>query len=155
MGQLFENISGAGAARTEAKSTQNLAEFNAAVSVQEAKGIRATAGFESRRQAVAGAKIKSAQTAAIATSGGLSSPVAADLAEAQAVELEIDNLLIGFEAATRAQRAETQADIDRLGGKIARQRGKNIARARNIELATTIGTAAAGTKTGKTLLSGF
>jgi hypothetical protein len=154
MGDIFENLSGAKASRAEGKSAQNLAEFNAAVSEQEAKAIRAKGTFEGRRAATDATARRSALKAKIATAGGASSPVAEDIIAAQAAEDELEQLLIGFEAETGARRAESQAAIDRLGGKAAKQRGKNRARAANIGLATQIATTPVGAK-GKTLLTGF
>ena len=114
MGDIFENISGASGEKAEAKSAQNLANFNAAVQVQEAKAIKSKGGFEGRRAAVEAVKRSSATTAAIATAGGLSSPVAGDIAAAQGAEDELEQLLIGFESEVGARRALSQADIDRV-----------------------------------------
>ncbi len=133
MGGLIETLSGAKAARTEGKSAQNIANFNAAVATQEAAAERQKAKFASERQAKRAAEIKSALTAKIAKAGGLGSPVAADLAAAQAKELKLENILIGFEGEVAARRAETQAELDILKGKLAKQRGKSKARAANIQ----------------------
>lgn len=140
MGGFFESLSGAKALRAEGKSAQNIANFNAAVAEQEAKAARTKAGFASKRQAKEAAKIKSAQIADIAAAGGLGSPVAADLTAEQAAELELENLLISFEGEVEAKRAETQAELDRLQGSLAKQRGKAAGRAANIRLGTQIAT---------------
>ena len=123
-------ISAAGAiqagrvAEAEGKSRQNIAEYNALVQEREAEALRQKAGFESKRQAKRAARVKSALTAALGAAGGLGSPVAADLAAEQAAELELENLLIGFGGEVEAGRAETQAELDRLQGKLYRRRGK-------------------------------
>jgi len=75
---------------------------------------------------------KSALTAQIGAAGGIGSPVAADLAAEQASELELENLLIGFEGEAAARRAETQAKLDKMSGQFARLRGKNEASAANV-----------------------
>ena len=155
MGNLFQNLSGASAAKTEAKSVQNLANFQAEVKIQEAKGIRARSGVKGRQQAKAAVARKGATIASIAVAGGLESPVAGDILAEQAANEEFNQLISSFEAESLARRSEEQAKLDRLGGQLAKQRGKNLATARNIQLATTIATAGAETKTGKTLLTGF
>ena len=154
MAGLFEELSGAGAARAEGRSAQNIANFNAAIQEQQAKAQRAKGTFEQKRQAKRAARVKSALTASIATAGGLASPVAGDLAAEQAAELELENILIGFESEVLAGRAESQATLDRLQGKISRQRGKTAARAANIRFATQAATTEFGSE-GKTLLTGF
>lgn len=167
MSGIFEELSGAKAARVEGKSRQNIADFNAVVKEQEAKAERLRAGFASKRQAKKAAAIKSALEAKLGAAGGLGSPVAADLAAEQAAELELENLLIGFEGETRARQAENQAILDRLQGKLAKQKGKAAGRAANIRLGmqiATLGVAGfgggaasrgAGNQAGSTLLTGF
>lgn len=142
---LFETLSGAGGLRAEGKSAQNIANFNAAREKQEAAAERQRGAFASKRQAKRAAEIKSALTAKLATAGGLGSPVAADLVAEQAAELELENLLIGFEAETLARRSEERAKLDILQGKLAKQRGKSAARRANIQFGIQ----------GATLLTGF
>ena len=154
MSGLFDQLSGAAAARAEGKSRQNIADFNAAVAEQQAKAERQRAGFASKRQAKKAAAIKSALEAKLGQAGGLGSPVAADLAAEQAAELELENLLIGFEGETKARRAESQAELDRLQGKIAKQRGKARGRAANIKVGMQLATLPVGGAGGK-LLTGF
>lgn len=146
MGGLFEKLSGAKGARIEAESAQNLANFNAEVQKQEAKAIRAKAAFAQKRQAKKAVSIKSALTAKIAKAGGLGSPVAADLAAEQAAELELENLLIGFEGEIGAQKALTQAEIDKFSGRVAKLRGKNLARAANVKLGIQLATLGTGSQ---------
>lgn len=133
MSGLYENLSGAAAARAEGKSAENIALYNAAVMEQEAKAIRQKAAFGQKRQAKRAERIKSALVAKVAAAGGLGSPVAADLAVEQAAELELENLLIGYEGEVGAQRALSQAELDRLQGRLAKLRGKAAGRARNIQ----------------------
>lgn len=111
-------------AAQQAKSAQNMANYNAQVQEQEARARRQKATFDQTRQAKHGARVKSALTAKLAKAGGLGSPVALDLAAEQAEELELENLLIGYEGEVGARRAESQATLDRMSGKIARKRGK-------------------------------
>lgn len=144
MGGLFETLSGAKGLRATGKSAQNIAEYNAQVAEQEAKAIKARAAFAQKRQAKRAAAIKSALTAKLGAVGGLGSPVAVDLAAEQTAELELENLLIGFEGEVGAQKALTQAELDRLAGRLARQRGKSAARAANIQFGTQVATLLTG-----------
>ncbi len=154
MSGFFDQLSGATAARAEGKSAQNIANFNAAVAEQQGKAARAKAGFASQRQAKKAAAIKSAQIADIAARGGLGSPVAADLTAEQAAELELENILIGFEGDVEARRAQNQATLDKLSGRLAKQRGKAAGRAANIKFGTQLALTPVGKK-GGTFLTGF
>lgn len=131
MSGLFETLSGAKGIRAAGKSAQNIAEYNAQVAEQQAVAERQRAAFAQKRQAKRGAEIKSALVAKLGT--GLGSPVAADLAAEQAAEIELENLLIGFEGEVGARRLESQAVLDRLRGKLAKQRGKAGAKAASIQ----------------------
>lgn len=154
MGGLFEQLSGAAALRTEGASAQNIANFNAAVAKQEAEAQRKRGGFAQKRQVKRGAEIKSALIAKIGAAGGIGAPVAADLIGEQAAELELENILIGFEAEVAAGRAESQAELDVLSGKLARKRGKAAARVASIRFGKQLATTPIGKK-GGTLLTGF
>ncbi len=145
MSGVFESLSGAKGLRVAGKSAQNIAEFNAQVSEERAKAARAKAAFAQKRQAKRGVAAKSALIAKLGT--GLTSPVAADLIAEQAAETELENLLIGFEGEVAAGQAESQAVLDRLQGKLAKQRGKAAGRAANVQFGTQIASLA--------FLSGF
>lgn len=154
MSGLFETLSGAKGIRAAGASEKNIAEFNAQVAEQQAVAERQRAGFAQKRQAKRGAEIKSALTAKLGA--GLGSPVAADLAAEQAAEIELENLLIGFEGETAARRAESQAVLDRLRGKLAKQRGKAGARAANIQFGVQLATLGrAGGSGGGSFLTGL
>lgn len=126
------------AAEAAAESAQNIAEYNAAVQEREAQAIRQKATFEQKRQAERAAKVKSALTARLAAAGGLGAPVAADLAAEQAAELELENLLIGFKGEVGARRALSQAELDRLSGRVARRRGEAKKQAALFRAGTTL-----------------
>ena len=135
---LFERLSGAEAAVVESKSAKNIAYYNALVQEREAEALRQQAGFESKRQAKRAARVKSTLTAALGAAGGLGSPVAADLAAEQAAELELENLMIGFGGEVGAGRAETQAELDILQGRLTKLKGRNLRLARNVQFGTTL-----------------
>ena len=151
MGGVFETLSGAKGLRAEGKSAQNIAEFNAAVAEQQGEAARLKAGFEQQRQAKRGEKIKSTLVARLGAAGGLGSPVALDLTAEQVEELELENLLIGFEGEVAQRRAQSQAVLDRLRGRLAKQRGKTAARRANIRFGTQIATLGVGSS----FLTGF
>jgi len=113
-------------AAAEAKSAANLAEYNALVMEQEAKAIRAKGTFEQVRQAKSAARVKSTLQKDVLAQGALGGGL---LEEEQAAELELEGLLIGYEADVEARRAESQAKLDRLSGKFALQRGKSARQA--------------------------
>lgn len=142
MSGLFETLSGAKGLRAEGRSAQNIANFNAAVEEQKAEAERQRAAFAQKRQAKRAAEIKSTLTAKLGVAGGLGSPVAGDLAAEQAAELELENLLIGFEGEVAAGKAETQAELDILQGKLSRQKGKSAARRANVQFGVQLGTLA-------------
>lgn len=126
------------AEKSAQKSAQNMANYNAAIQEREAKALRQKAVFEQQRQAKRGERVKSSLIAALGAAGGLGSPVAADLAAEQAAELELENILIGYEGEIGAERALSQAQLDRLQGKIYKQRGKTLKRASYFGAGTTL-----------------
>ncbi len=144
MSGLFETLSGAKGIRAAGESEKNIAEFNAQVAEQAAVAERQRAGFAQKRQAKRGAEIKSALVAKLGAAGGIGSPVAADLAAEQAAEIELENLMIGFEGEVLARRAETQAELDRLQGRLAKQRSKSAARAANVQFGVQLATLGLG-----------
>jgi hypothetical protein len=141
-GGLFQRLSGAEGIEADAKSRQNIANFNAEVAKKEALAIRRSTEFKSKRQAEEAARTKSTQKANIAAAGGTGSPVAEDLAAEQATELELENILLSFEGEVAVSEAERQSALDTAEGKITRQRGRNQALAADVSL-------------GKSLLTGF
>jgi hypothetical protein len=126
------------ASAADAESRQNIANFNAQVQRQEAVAKRTATRFASKRQAKSAARTKGTLETRIAAAGGAGSPVAIDLAAEQASELELENLLIGFEGEVAATQAERQAELDIASGKIARKRGSNLQTASRIQAGTTL-----------------
>ena len=143
-------VMAAGAAKEQGQNEKAMADYNARVAERDAEATRQKAAFDQKRQAERAARIKSSQTANIAAAGGLGSPVAADLAADQASELELENLLIGYEGEIGAQRYESQAAGDRISGNFAAKRGENLATAGYISaggsLLTGFGSAFGGKK---------
>ncbi len=109
----------------EGKSAKEAADFNAAVSRSDAEAARQKARFDQVRQAKEASRIKGTMAARAGATGARTDVGAPVLAAAdQAAELELDNLLIGFEGETRAKRLESQAALDEFGGKVAKQASK-------------------------------
>lgn len=133
MGGLFEQLSGAKGLRAEGRSAQNIANFNAEVAEKQAEAELLRSGFDQIQQAKEAERIKSRLRAGLGAAGGAGSPVAIDLELEQAQELELENLLIGFEGEVKAGRLKSQATLDRLQGKLARQAGKSAARRANVQ----------------------
>lgn len=134
MAAAFENLSGAKAARVAGKSAQNIAEFNAKVAEQQSEAAKLKSKFAQKRQAKKAVSIESSLIARLAKGGGLGSPVAADLIAEQASELELENLLIGFEGEVEAKRLLNQAELERLQGQAAKAAGKAAGRRANLSL---------------------
>ena len=138
-GLAFQGFAQQGAAaEAQAESQQNLAAFNAKVQEQEAKARRTAAKFAGKRQAEAGARTKGTLQARLAAKGGTGSPVALDLAAEQAAELELENLLIGFEGEVAATQAERRGALDLASGQIAKQKGKALKTASQVRAGTTL-----------------
>ena len=151
---LFDMLSGAKGIRASGAAAQEIDNYNAAVAKQQAEAERIKSKFASIRHAKKAEEIKGALTAKLAGAGGLGSPVAGDLEAEQAAELELENLLIGYEGEVAARRAESQAELDILQGKAAKLKSKSAARAANIQFGTQLATMPVGSK-GGSLLTGF
>ena len=119
-------IQGGRAASAQAKSQQNMANYNAAVMDREATALRQKSRFDQIRQAEKAERVQGTLRARLAKGGGLGSPVAEDLEAEQMAELELENLLIGYEGQIGAERARSQAQLDRIQGDVYSERGKNL-----------------------------
>jgi len=111
---------------SEEQSAQNIANYNAAVMEQEAEAIRKKGKFEQVQHAKESARVMSTLEKNLLAQGATGSGL---LEEEQEAELELEGLLIGYEAETAARRAESQAIIDRASGRLAGQRGKSAKKA--------------------------
>jgi hypothetical protein len=122
-------------AKAQGQSAQNIANYNAAVMEREAKAKEQKARFEQRRQAEAAARKRSELKLWQAGTGGRGTEL---LAEEQAAELELENLMIGYEGDVAAARARSQAEIDRLQGRLSYQKGKGQKKASYISAGSTL-----------------
>jgi hypothetical protein len=131
------------AASAQAQGQQAMSNYNAQVAEQEAKATEARAGYESRQQAEQANRYASSMQAAIGASGTVSTAGTPLLIQAkQAAQSELENLMIGYSGQVGADRARSQATLDRLQGGIYGQQAKNA------RLAGTVGA-------GSSLLQGF
>jgi len=107
------------------RSQQNIDNYNAALMEREAQAIEKKAKFESLRQAKEARRIVGRLRTQLAGAGAeLGEGAPLKLEEEQLAELELENLIIGYEGRVQAGRARSQAELDRLAGKLAKQRGK-------------------------------
>jgi len=132
MSGLYEGLSGAGGLRTEGHSKQNIANYNAEVAEKQAKAEELRANFNQIQQEKEAQRIRGRLSANIGAAGGSGSPVALDIKLEQAKELELENLLIGYEGEVKSQRLKNQAVLDRLQGELYHTAGHNAARAANV-----------------------
>ena len=133
MGGLYDQLNGAQALRVEGKSAKNIAYYNAEVAEQKAKAEEIRANFDQIQQEKEAERIRSRVSANIGAAGGTGSPVALDIKMEQARELELENLLIGYEGEVKSQQLKSQATLSRLQGDLARQKGKSAARAASVD----------------------
>lgn len=133
------------AAAVEAESAQALANYNAAVQEREATAIEQRTALEQRRQAGEAARAMSRLRAGLGVAGVV--PTAGtplQIQARQASEFEIENLMIGFRGVTAAERARSAAEMERMGGRLAIQRGRVRERAAYIGAGATLLTGFAG-----------
>ena len=131
------------AAQAQAKAQATVAEYNARVSEQQAKAEEQAMQFRQRKAAEEASRYQSALQAGLGASGVVSSAGTPLMIQArQVAESELENLMIGYEGMVGAQRARSQASLDRLQASIYKQQGKS---------AYTAGIFGAGTS----LLTGF
>lgn len=123
-GQVYQGM----AASAVGKSEQNMANYNAQVQQQQALAIEQETAIKQKRQVQAAERKRSELLAKLGTSDVVSTKGAAlKLLVKQAEESAQVGLDIGYEGATRAERARSQARLDIMGGKLARKRGRQKA----------------------------
>lgn len=127
------------AAEVEGKSAQAIANYNAAVQEREATAIEARTGLEQRRQTEEAARAMGTMRARIGVAGVVPTVGAPLQVQAkQASEFEMENLMIGYRGATAAARARSAAEIERMGGELAGERGKVRKRAAYVGAGATL-----------------
>lgn len=127
------------AAAAQAEGQARMAEFNAKVQEREAQAREQHAIFKQKQQFRESEQLRSRQQAAMSASGidpGAGTPL--KIAEIQAEQSELDNLLIGYEGQVGAQRARSQAAIDRLQAGIHKTRASNASSAAMLGAGTSL-----------------
>lgn len=114
----------------QAKDQEAMMKYNARVKEMEAKQALAKATFDSQRQAEAAERVKSTLRANLGASGAVPTEGTPLLVQAkQASELELDNLMIGYNGIVDAQSLRQGASADRAQGKMYAKAGRNSAMA--------------------------
>ena len=130
------------AAATEGKSAHNMANYNALVAEREGEAIKQAGRFRQSRQAKTGDEYKSALETKINKEGGGRSDVKESIMWETEKELQLEQLMTGYEFMLESQRKREEAAWFRIQGDMAKQKGKNIQRASYLQA-------------GGTLLTGF
>jgi ABC-type Na+ efflux pump permease subunit len=114
------------AAKSEAESQKNMADYNAQLAEREAQSIEQKTAFDQSREAEAGSERMSSLKAALGASGAVTSAGSPLLIMAkQASENELTNLGIGQEGQLAASRARSEGALQTMQGKIYQQGGQN------------------------------
>lgn len=118
--QLGGGLVASGETAKAGHMAQRISEFNASVSEDDAIEIRKAYLFEEIRALESGKRAKGTLMARAAASGarldvGAPLRAVAELAR----EINIDQLLIGYEGENAARRSENQAKIQRMGGALS------------------------------------
>lgn len=130
-------------ASQQGKAAQEMAEYSAEAKEQEKREIEKAKEYRQERHAEETERIKGELSAGLGKAGAVPSAGIPLLIKAkQASESELENLMIGYEGGVSAKQTQSQADIYRMEGKLARKRGRNKA------IGSYIGA-------GATLLTGF
>lgn len=116
-------VTSAAGAMQQGAAQQNMANYNAAVAEREAESARRAAAFEESAQRDRAEKVKSTQRALFAKSGVTpeGSPLLVEADTAQ--QAEQDALAIRYSGSVAEARAKSQAALDRMQGKVAKQAG--------------------------------
>lgn len=136
--QAFGNLQQGTAAADEAQGMAEVAQYNAQVQEREARAIEYKSRFEQERQADFAKRVKSELQASISAQGGRGTGTSLLIEGKTAEELELENILIGYEGQIGAQRARSQAEIDKMQAGIYKQKAKNLKKAGSIGAGTSL-----------------
>lgn len=125
------------------RSQLRIANYNATLMERKAQAIEQKTTFDQWRHAIeARERLGEARLWGAGTGADPHEGAPVKVEEEQAAEDELKNLLIGYEGRVQAGRARSQAELDRLSGRLAKKRGKAARRASYF-------------RAGGTLLTGF
>ena len=138
-GQVYSGM----AANAQGKSEQNMENYNAALSEREAGMTEQRTALQQKQQAEEASRRQSTMKAGLGASGVVSTEGSPLLIQAeQASQDEFQNLLVGYQGQQEATALRSGATLNRMEGKVARQKGK-------------AGMTAGFIGAGSTLMSGF
>ena len=124
------------AASQQARDQKALANYNAKVEEQRAKQIELKASYDQVRQAKEAERIKSSLTAGLGSAGALGQSL---LVQAkQASELDLENMMIGYEGQVGAGQARNQSKVDTIQAGIYGRKAKNTQTAGYINAGTSL-----------------
>lgn len=137
------HLQGGRAAEKEGQAAYKMGLYNQQVQEREARAIEQKTAFESLQQARRGRRAVGKARAYAATRGAVTGEgAAADIVDEQYAEMELENMLIGYEGRMQAGRARQKGKLDVYRGRMAKRRGRQAKKASYI-------------KAGATLLTGF
>ena len=120
-GKIYEGM----AANAQGKSEQNMANYNAALSEREANMTEQKTAYQQKLQAEEASRRQSTMRAGLGASGVVSTEGSPLLIQAeQASQDEFQNLLVGYQGQQEATALRSGATLNRMEGKVARQKGK-------------------------------
>ena len=140
------------AAEKEGSAGYKMGLYNKEVQEREARAIEQKASFDSLRQAKRARQKYGEAVVSAATRGAMPGEgAAAAIPDEQLAELELENMLIGYEGRKGAARARHQGELDLYEGILAKRRGKQAKKAAYISAGASIltGFASMGGDTGK------
>lgn len=126
-------------AAAQAEGQQAMMDYNAALQEREAERLRELSIFEQTRQAKRGERIKSTMLARMGKAGVVSTVGTPLLVQAeQAAELELENLMIGYEGQVGVSRAKSAAAGYRMQGEAYGAQAKSARAAGYLGAGTTL-----------------
>lgn len=112
------------AASAQAKSEQNMANYNAQLAEREAGMTEQKTMLQQRQQAEEAERRRSTMRANMGTAGVVSTSGTPLLIQAQQAEQdELQNLMIGFEGAEQARALRSEGTLQRIQGRISKKAG--------------------------------
>ena len=127
------------AAEKEGSAAYKMGLYNKEVQEREARAIEQKASFDSLRQAKRARQEYGKAIVSAAGRGAMPGEgAAAAIPDETLAELELENMLIGYESRTQAARARRKGELDLYEGILAKKRGKQAKKAAYISAGASI-----------------
>ncbi len=123
--QAYGQYQAGKAADIEGKNAQKIANYNALVAEENARAAQAAATAEIQAKRAEDDRLKARQRVAFAASGVQMAGTPSILLEAQAADMELENLMIRHRGTVQANSFMSEAAGWRMQGQAARNAGKN------------------------------